>query len=196
MKKIYKFLFLGLFVTAFISSCTIEKRLHNSGYHVMWKNGKHASDANENLAKVEDNDVTSKENISISQVPSVQTEEITTTASISTEQEAVNAPENTVVNQSVKKENATSSAVRSTETKKTASLSFKKTIIKQAARKLTSNKNNAPDEILLIILCFFIPPVAVGLKTDWDTRTVVINILLTLLCGIPGIIHALIVFLD
>ncbi len=162
----------------------------------MWKNGKHASDANENLAKVEDNDVTSKENISISQVPSVQTEEITTTASISTEQEAVNAPENTVVNQSVKKENATSSAVRSTETKKTASLSFKKTIIKQAARKLTSNKNNAPDEILLIILCFFIPPVAVGLKTDWDTRTVVINILLTLLCGIPGIIHALIVFLD
>ena len=46
---------------------------------------------------------------------------------------------------------------------------------------------------LLYVLCFFFPFVAVGLVTDWDIKAVLINILLTALCGIPGIIHAFIV---
>ena len=46
---------------------------------------------------------------------------------------------------------------------------------------------------LLYVLCFFIPWVAVGLATNWDIETVVYNILWSLLCGIPGIIHAFIV---
>ena len=46
---------------------------------------------------------------------------------------------------------------------------------------------------LLYVLCFFIPWLAVGFATNWDVKTVVINILWTFLCGIPGIIHAIIV---
>ena len=46
---------------------------------------------------------------------------------------------------------------------------------------------------LLYVLCFFIPWLAVGLATDWDIKKVIINILWTMLCGIPGIIHAFIV---
>jgi uncharacterized membrane protein YqaE (UPF0057 family) len=46
---------------------------------------------------------------------------------------------------------------------------------------------------LLYALCFFIPFVAVGIVTDWDISSVLINILWTALCGIPGIIHALII---
>ncbi|HIP35519.1 MAG TPA: YqaE/Pmp3 family membrane protein [Crocinitomix sp.] len=49
------------------------------------------------------------------------------------------------------------------------------------------------DPILLYLLAFFIPPVAVGLVTDWDMGQVVLNIILWALCVIPGIIHALIV---
>lgn len=46
---------------------------------------------------------------------------------------------------------------------------------------------------LLYVLAIVIPPVAVGLVTDWETKPLIISIILTILCGIPGIIHALIV---
>lgn len=43
------------------------------------------------------------------------------------------------------------------------------------------------------VLALCIPWLAVGLVTDWDIKTVVINVLWTLLCGIPGVIHAFII---
>lgn len=46
---------------------------------------------------------------------------------------------------------------------------------------------------VLYVLAFFIPFLAVGLVTDWDVGQVLLNLLLCLLCGIPGIIHAFIV---
>ncbi|MFK8038018.1 MAG: YqaE/Pmp3 family membrane protein [Crocinitomicaceae bacterium] len=62
-------------------------------------------------------------------------------------------------------------------------------------RKVAKNYKNS-DEVptgLLYVLCFFIPFLAVGLATDWDIKALIINLILTALCGIPGIIHALIV---
>ena len=49
-------------------------------------------------------------------------------------------------------------------------------------------------KILLVVLCFILPPLAVYLKTK-DTKATLINFVLTLLCGIPGIVHGLIVVL-
>ena len=46
---------------------------------------------------------------------------------------------------------------------------------------------------LLYLLCFIFPFIAVGIVTDWDITAVIVNILWTFLCGIPGIIHALII---
>lgn len=58
----------------------------------------------------------------------------------------------------------------------------------------SDTKKGADDDmILLIILAIFIPPLAVYLKEDAITKTFWVNLILTLLCGIPGIIHALIV---
>lgn len=48
------------------------------------------------------------------------------------------------------------------------------------------------NEILIYVLCFFIPPLAVGLLYDIGSEFWT-NVILTLLCGIPGIIHAFIV---
>lgn len=50
-------------------------------------------------------------------------------------------------------------------------------------------------KVIIIILCFFIPPLAVYLHQDDITNDFWINLILTLLCGIPGVIHALIVVL-
>jgi uncharacterized membrane protein YqaE (UPF0057 family) len=65
----------------------------------------------------------------------------------------------------------------------------------KALKKAVKSQNKSDDVPigLLYVLCFFIPFVAVGLATDWDITTVLINILWTALCGIPGIIHAFIV---
>lgn len=68
------------------------------------------------------------------------------------------------------------------------------TALKKMAKEVRKSKTSGYVEpILFIILCFIMPPVAVGLATDWETSPVIISILLTMLCGIPGIIHAFIV---
>ncbi len=57
-------------------------------------------------------------------------------------------------------------------------------------RLTTMSDDIANNKVVLIILAIFIPPLAAYLRTK-DTKTTVINVVLTLLCGIPGIIHAL-----
>ena len=49
-------------------------------------------------------------------------------------------------------------------------------------------------KILLIILCFFLPPLAVYLKTN-NVKTSLINLVLSIFFWIPGVIHALYVVL-
>ncbi|TNE54947.1 MAG: YqaE/Pmp3 family membrane protein [Bacteroidetes bacterium] len=58
-------------------------------------------------------------------------------------------------------------------------------------KKKSEKQGSAVEKILLIILCFLIPFVAVGIVTDWSVVPVVINILLCILFFLPGIIHAL-----
>ncbi len=50
------------------------------------------------------------------------------------------------------------------------------------------------NKILLIIAAILLPPLAVGLKSGIG-KTFVINLILTLIFFIPGVIHALLVVL-
>jgi len=47
------------------------------------------------------------------------------------------------------------------------------------------------DTILLVILCFLLPPLAVYLKYDDAGTPFIVNVILTLLFWVPGVIHAL-----
>jgi uncharacterized membrane protein YqaE (UPF0057 family) len=49
-------------------------------------------------------------------------------------------------------------------------------------------------KILLVILCFFIPPLAVFLKTN-NVKITLLNLVLSFLFFVPGVIHALYVVL-
>jgi uncharacterized membrane protein YqaE (UPF0057 family) len=61
----------------------------------------------------------------------------------------------------------------------------------------TSHNPNDDDMLLLLyVLAVLIPFVAVGIVTDWDVTDVIINLLLCILCYIPGIIHAFIKIRD
>ena len=51
------------------------------------------------------------------------------------------------------------------------------------------------NKILQVIVCFFIPPLAVYMKTGKIDNTFWINVVLTILGGIPGLLHALYVVL-
>ncbi len=60
-----------------------------------------------------------------------------------------------------------------------------------------SQKNGTEvDKVLLYVLAVFIPPVAVGLHTNWESTPVLINIILTLLGWLPGVVHAFYVILN
>jgi uncharacterized membrane protein YqaE (UPF0057 family) len=59
------------------------------------------------------------------------------------------------------------------------------------AQKTESSKPVDDEIILLIVLCFILPPLAVYLKYNEAGKPFWVNVILTLLCGLPGIIHAL-----
>lgn len=83
-----------------------------------------------------------------------------------------------------------------TEIKK-LSLKEKKRLFNMAYNQINQAQKNGTevDKVLLYVLAVFIPPVAVGLHTNWETTPVLINIILTLLFVFPGIVHAFYVIL-
>ncbi|MDX1444907.1 YqaE/Pmp3 family membrane protein [Lishizhenia sp.] len=69
-----------------------------------------------------------------------------------------------------------------------------------AAMDVSQNKEEASSSftddtelILLYVLAVLIPFLAVGIVTNWDIGQVLLNLLLCILCMVPGIIHAIIV---
>lgn len=64
--------------------------------------------------------------------------------------------------------------------------------LKREKRDATNSHFDETDVILLYILCFFIPPLAVGIVTDWDVTPLIISIILSCIFWIPGVIYAII----
>jgi uncharacterized membrane protein YqaE (UPF0057 family) len=204
MKK----LLLAVLVVGFaISSCSIEKRLHQKGFNVEWnknlgslkKDKKQkqdfvTSEVEEEIAvvspktieapSVNNNNSLLVDGVTLneSNETSVLVEENTNNEVYSQESETLNTAKIEKVKKAIRAPKASSSKKVSIDNKTLASTK----IVKKAL------KDDVPTG-LLYVLCFFIPWVAVGLATDWDVKTIVYNILWTLLCGIPGIIHAIII---
>ena len=67
--------------------------------------------------------------------------------------------------------------------------------IKKEQKKQGSNTDIVLLVILALILPFFGAPLAVYLYEGYWTERCTINVILSLLCGLPGVIHALVVIL-
>jgi uncharacterized membrane protein YqaE (UPF0057 family) len=200
MKKITNYLAAVATLSIVLSSCTVEKRLHNSGFHVAWKKSFKTA-KNENVTdevavkETRVKEVSAKNTmISTEAVDQINLE----SDAVSSFNETAEAPvmeTATVATQEVHSK-ITKNAVKAEQSSKKINAASSKLIQKAVAKKIAkAAKNNSGDTdiVLLYVLCFVIPFVAVGLATDWDVKKVIINILLSCLCGIPGIIHALIV---
>lgn len=176
-----------------VSNRLIQKRKYTNGFHLNNTTTlKSSSNENESENKVADQatSTTYNENSAITAQTSspAQTnisdnvdysEELTFGDAIVEVNTVVSREENTV------QQNQTSNSNKKPNAKKA--------IKKQFNQEIKESKGNSIDPIVYILLALFIPFVAVGLATDWEVKDVVINLLLSLLCGIPGIIHAFIV---
>jgi uncharacterized membrane protein YqaE (UPF0057 family) len=205
MKK----LLLAVLVVGFaISSCSIEKRLHQKGFNVEWNNNLGSlkkdkkekqdfvsSEAAEEIAVVSHKSTKTTSVNSSSSAISADGASLNESieASLFVEENTtneVNSQESSVVNNTkIEKVNRTIITPKASSSKVVASANKTKTSTKMVKKAL---KNDVPI-VLLYILCFFIPFLAVGLATDWDVTAVVINLILSFLFWLPGIIHAIIV---
>lgn len=185
MKKIKQVSLAALGLAIILSSCTMDKRVYTSGYHIQWNTDVHSSSKQE-IVKNTSPDKVILENKQVAS-PFTATETIYNT--IENQSQVIESNFIASTDNSL----AVSSKVVRNKSNTVKTYIAKKIIEKQIQKQSKKKHGESDTKILLYILCFFIPFLAVGIATDWDVEKVVINILLTLLCGIPGIIHAIIV---
>lgn len=184
-----------------LNACSVQQRYHRKGFNVNWN---HTSIK----VKNDKNKVTTYEESEIEEVvaksnrtTNYSNEPIATTTSIDNQLDILSEE---ISNESLKSEsenteNNSSLVFESVRENKQATVSsqtlnkkdVKEKVSKAKAEKSSKNSSDVPT-VLLFILCFIIPPVAVGLATDWDITPVLWNVVWTLLCGFPGVIHAII----
>lgn len=202
MKKIALLLTAAFTMTLVLDSCSVQKRYHRKGFTVNWNNASVKMKKNQKTVHSE----SIQEDIVVSD--SKKTEKFTrkyeapASNDIATVEKATFPSMPSQVNASLKNkinQHGTTNFIASKEdlneqkaksTKKEA-----KAIIK-AIKKDQKKQGSNTDIALLVILALFIPPLAVYLYEGYWTDRCTINLILTLLCGIPGMIHALIVILE
>lgn len=195
MKKI-------LLVTAsilfLVASCTVEKRVYRNGFNVQWHamNGHSKKDKNTEITSLEEVEtvakvvISPKENIKTADVYELPTQEIITVAQ--NDEASIQANSVATTPQVVSVKGLANQTISANQ--KNNEVQISKEEMKSLRKAVKSSKKSDDVPVgLLYVLCFFFPFVAVGIVTDWDIPTVLINLLWTLLCGIPGIIHAIII---
>lgn len=191
-----KHLLLLAAVAMMIASCTVEKRHYTDGYHVEWHNKNGKGKKVEYTAEAQQTQVAQEQTAQVAQeqtAVSTNEQAVANTDAVTAEEKAV--AENT--NREVRKQaRAAMKAARAEAKEARESMSSNEDVFQGA-----TNFNNAsvsssePDTVLLVVLAFFISPLAVYLyEGEWTSRCTV-NLILWLLCGLPGLIHALVIIL-
>ena len=180
------------------SNGLFSKRKYNKGYHL-----------NRNAGKTSKSDIVKSDEISENTgIRTVEIEKSIVRVENSTVETIVSQEEKVVINQEIaelKTENAKVAKKNVSTFQNTfavAPVKEKQEIktvgqtIKQGFPQYKQQQSADTDVVLLVILCFLLPPLAVYLyEGEWNSRCW-LNLVLTLLCGLPGVIHALIVVLS
>lgn len=199
MKKFLNLMMLITIISSFLGSCSVEKRLYSKGYYVQWKRS--YTGPGEASTKIE------KEGPTVLRHEGILNEYAIIEESIASNEKAAgeanvtptllsieNTPSFEANETEIKVENDRSNASNLTGQLlpvkvKSKSNKFVTPLLKKSSE---SKSAGGPDKALLIVLCFLIPWLAVGLATNWDVKPILFNLLWSLTC-IGGIIHAIIV---
>jgi len=178
-----------------VSKGFLQKRKYNKGFHKSFRKNTKTNklESKEELALVENH----TNSTSVSKEESRNTNVVTTNNHVSTTDKNISNAEYTPVKKATTKRinkiaNRVAEKIENTISKESSVTKVKK----ENKKSDNSDTKDDTDILLLYVLAIFIPPLAVYLVTDGDTNTVILNIILCLLCGIPGIIHAFIVIGD
>lgn len=199
MKKVLVFA-LGLSILASCSTSSdvasnklFQKRKYQKGWNVNTpkKYDKSSEQVSEEIASAEETTVQEEVTTPVS------TEQTTVSTTVAQEVTVMN--EVTASYEEVAEEIAVISNTSTVEVAETIEAFVAENVTPIEAQEISAENEDSSSsssmgaEWYLYVLAFFIPWLAVGLATDWDIQTVVINILWTMLCGIPGVIHAFII---
>lgn len=204
MKKLSLFLSVALMAAFAFNSCSVERRYHRTGLNFNWnhasvniKKSKTNSDVateelQEEVALIRkaDNNIVAKSDVALNSNEIIVPETNSAYEAVENSSDLATNNDEMIFNQ--KSNNDAIQVEKVISENKSVSKISKKDVLKQTKAIKKAAGGDVPVG-LLYVLCFFIPWLAVGLATDWDIKTVLFNILWTMLCGIPGIIHAFIV---
>ena len=187
MKKITKISLALIALIAIMTSCSMER----TGYNFQWKNNVAKNETPSSVKQIETKISEAVSEINMIAEENNQQNEISTPAETIT----ITKSDNNSIYASSNK-NFLNTETKNSDIQKLAITTKAKDVKSQARKFIKAAKKSAlADDVpilLLYLLCFFIPFVAVGIVTNWELVPVISNLLWCCLCGIPGIIHALI----
>ncbi len=196
------------------NSCSVEKRYHRTGFNVNWNNStvKIKKDRNSNNSERDlneeailiENNISKKSEIKSLTYSDIKSNAVATVGDepILIEENQVNESKNESLHHNIDNdyEEISSNTILQKDTKETLQVHpkvknriGKRTEMKDQLRKTSVSGDDST--LLYVILSFLLPPLAVYLYEGSWTKRCTINLVLTLLCGLPGVIHALIVIL-
>jgi len=207
MKKLSLLLVVAFMSTLILDSCSVQKRYHRKGLNVNWnhtsiggkkdKNKVAYDSLEEEIAEVIE--VKATENVVKNETSAYSNEATSDLASTTDEVSVVTSlpAENKLVTKSESEEINVIAPVNNSKEVKVSNKKFKGTIAEMKKKSLQNN--GAATELWVYLLLMFLVPfgttIAMYLYEGSWTGRVTTNLILTLLCGLPGLIHALVVIL-
>lgn len=151
MKSLKQLSFIGLAIMLVLSSCTMEKRVYMSGYHIEWNKSKHNPDRQE-LAINDNGKQTEQNQIETIEQSENETNTIDNNITASVDNSVIASSHKTV--SFSKKENVVIAKTNSVSETKTV------TAYKVSKTKKKAEKNNSAgggkSQIVAFLLCFFL----------------------------------------
>ena len=195
MKKFALLLTVAFVLTLLLDACSVQKRYHRKGFTVNWNNtsvkmNKHRKVVHSESIQEEIVVSDSKKRAKLTkkyQSPAKNDMVNNNTIHPSAIDLRLNSSEDKIREYKLSNNESTVRELNKKEVKSTKKEAKK--IIKVIKKQKKQGSNT--DTVLLVILCFFLPPLAVYLYEGYWTDRCTINLILTLLCGL-GVIHALV----
>lgn len=206
MKKLSLLVVAALSATFILDSCSVQKRYHRTGFNVNWnhtsvrmKKDKHPSQSEEIVS--EEVVLEEKVNIKEVQTPVSNYTYVNEEAVATVNDEVVDISASEVKKQDeVKINNSLTNAVsnKSNETISNSNSKIENSHrpVFKSKHKIFSKGASEPETwvyLLLILLVPFGSTISMYMYEGSWTSRVTVNLILTLLCGLPGVIHALII---
>ena len=177
-----------VFISLFWNACTVQKCVYSKGFNVDFKGFHGTKKSNESAAKQVqhsseiENEVTAEETEVLEAIATQSPPQMLALYQVHS------------IDGSEKGLSPIKPITRIDETKR--SIAFRATN-SMAQSNVLSHVNAAPlaPDWLILLLCIFIPPIAVALMSNGNIEKILIALLLWILGVLPGVIYAFLVFL-